>query len=52
LAGIDQARHGHQRDHVHEDWAVTLLAAAGEPDVKEKLKKGHMANGKTFQSAS
>jgi arylsulfatase len=32
-----------------EDWAVTLLAAAGEPDVKEKLKKGHVANGKTFK---
>jgi arylsulfatase len=33
----------------HEDWAVTLLAAAGEPDVKEKLTKGHVANGKTFK---
>ncbi len=33
----------------HEDWAVTLLAAAGEPDVKEKLKKGHVANGRTFK---
>jgi len=33
----------------HEDWAVTLLAAAGEPDVKEKLKKGHVADGKTFR---
>jgi arylsulfatase A-like enzyme len=33
----------------HEDWAVTLLAAAGEPDVKEKLKQGHVANGKTFK---
>jgi len=33
----------------HEDWAVTLLAAAGDPDVKEKLKKGHTANGKTFK---
>ena len=33
----------------HEDWTVTLLAAAGEPDVKEKLKKGHTANGKTFR---
>ena len=27
----------------------TLLAAAGEPDVVEKLKKGHQANGKTFK---
>jgi arylsulfatase len=33
----------------HEDWAVTFLAAAGEPDVKEKLKAGHTANGKTFR---
>jgi arylsulfatase A-like enzyme len=33
----------------HEDWAVTLLAAVGEPDIKEKLKKGHTANGKTFK---
>ena len=33
----------------HEDWAVTLLAAAGEPDVKEKLKQGHVANGRTFK---
>jgi arylsulfatase len=32
-----------------EDWAVTLLAAAGEPDVKEKLKQGHVANGRTFK---
>jgi arylsulfatase len=33
----------------HEDWAVTLLAAAGEPDVKEKLAKGHVANGRSFK---
>jgi arylsulfatase len=32
-----------------EDWMPTLLAAAGEPDVKEKLLKGHEANGKTFK---
>ena len=32
-----------------EDWAPTLLAAAGEPDVKEELLKGHEANGKTFK---
>jgi arylsulfatase A-like enzyme len=31
------------------DWAPTLLAAAGEPDVKEKLLKGHNADGKTFK---
>ena len=32
-----------------EDWMPTLLAAAGEPDIVEKLKKGHEANGKTFK---
>jgi arylsulfatase A-like enzyme len=32
-----------------EDWLPTLLAAAGEPDVVEKLKKGHKANGKDFK---
>ena len=32
-----------------EDWMPTLLAAAGEPDVVEKLKKGYKANGKTFK---
>jgi arylsulfatase len=31
-----------------EDWLPTFLAAAGEPDVKEKLLKGHTANGKDF----
>jgi arylsulfatase len=33
----------------HEDWIPTLMAAVGEPDIKEKLKKGHQANGKTFK---
>ncbi len=32
-----------------EDWVPTLMAAAGEPDIKEKLLKGHEANGKTFK---
>jgi arylsulfatase len=31
-----------------EDWLPTFLAAAGEPDVKEKLLNGHSANGKNF----
>ena len=26
-----------------------MLAAAGEPDIVEKLKKGYKANGKTFK---
>ena len=33
----------------HEDWMPTLLAAAGEPDIVEKLKNGHRANGKRFK---
>jgi len=33
----------------HEDWLPTFLAAAGDPDIVEKLKKGHQANGKSFK---
>jgi arylsulfatase A-like enzyme len=33
----------------HEDWAPTLLAAAGVSDVKEKLKQGYKAGDKTFK---
>ena len=33
----------------HQEWLPTLLAAAGVPDVKEKLLKGHTANGKEFK---
>ncbi|MCK5448304.1 MAG: sulfatase-like hydrolase/transferase, partial [Gemmatimonadetes bacterium] len=32
----------------HMDWLPTLLAAVGEPDIKEKLLTGHQAAGKTF----
>ena len=31
-----------------EDWLPTFLAAAGESDIKEKLLKGHSADGKNF----
>jgi arylsulfatase len=35
----------------HNDWLPTILAMAGEPDIKEKLKKGgHKAHGKTFKA--
>jgi arylsulfatase A-like enzyme len=34
----------------HEDMMPTLLAAAGVPDVKEKLLKGHKAGKKTFKA--
>jgi arylsulfatase len=33
----------------HHDWLPTFLAAAGEPDIKDKLKRGHVANDKTFK---
>jgi len=33
----------------HMDWMPTLVAAAGEPDVKEKLKKGYKAGKKKFK---
>ena len=33
----------------HHDWLPTFLAAAGEPDIVEKLKAGHNARGKTFK---
>ena len=33
----------------HMDWLPTLLAMAGEPDIKEKLKEGYKADDKTFK---
>jgi arylsulfatase len=33
----------------HEDMCATLLAAAGEPDVTEKLLKGHKAIGRDYK---
>ena len=34
----------------HMDWLPTILAAAGDPDVKEKLLVGHEAAGKRFKT--
>ena len=34
----------------HLDWVPTLMAAAGEPDIADKLLQGHEANGKTFRN--
>jgi arylsulfatase len=31
-----------------QDWLPTLMAAAGEPDIKKKLKKGHQVGQKKF----
>jgi arylsulfatase A-like enzyme len=33
----------------HHDWLPTFLAAAGDPDIVEKLKQGHEAAGKTLR---
>ncbi|HEV3451825.1 MAG TPA: arylsulfatase [Acidimicrobiia bacterium] len=33
----------------HQDWAVTLLAAAGVPDIKDKLLHGYEMDSKTFK---
>jgi len=33
----------------HEDFIPTFAAAAGEPDLVAKVKKGYEANGKTFK---
>jgi len=34
----------------HEDWMPTLVAAAGDPDVTQKLLKGYSIGGKTFKN--
>jgi arylsulfatase A-like enzyme len=34
----------------HEDWLPTLLAAAGDPDIKENLLKGTKVGDKTFKT--
>jgi arylsulfatase A-like enzyme len=34
----------------HEDWMPTLLAAAGDPGLKDKLLKGMKAGDKTFKT--
>jgi arylsulfatase len=33
----------------HQDWLPTLMTAAGEPGVKEKLLKGHRAGDRTYR---
>lgn len=33
----------------HLDWFPTFLAAAGEPDIKEKLKSGYKVDNKNFK---
>ena len=36
----------------HEDWLPTFAAAAGAPDIKEKLLKGVDLNGRTYQATT
>ena len=33
----------------HQDWLATFLAAAGEPDIKDKLLKGHKIGDRTYK---
>jgi len=33
----------------HLDWVPTLMAAVGEPDIVEKLKRGHRAGDRTYK---
>jgi arylsulfatase A-like enzyme len=33
----------------HHDWLPTFVAAAGDPDIVDKLKAGHAANGRTYK---
>ncbi|NNK49584.1 MAG: sulfatase-like hydrolase/transferase, partial [Gemmatimonadetes bacterium] len=33
----------------HNDWFVTLLAAAGDADIADKLRTGHELNGRTYK---
>jgi arylsulfatase len=33
----------------HQDWVPTLMAAVGEDDIKEKLKKGHKLGDRNFK---
>jgi arylsulfatase A-like enzyme len=43
-------RHAEINDFfLEEDWVLTLTAAAGTPDIKEKLLQGYSAGGKSFK---
>jgi arylsulfatase A-like enzyme len=49
MAGKDPADVVSNEIVQHHDWLPTFLAAAGEPDIVEKLKQGHVAWDKTFK---
>ena len=40
----------HNEVMAHEDWMPTLIAAAGDPDLKQKLLKGYRVGDKTFKN--
>jgi hypothetical protein len=48
LAGMNSTRLNRERDD-RRARLPTLLAAAGDPDIKGKLLKGYDAAGKTFK---
>jgi arylsulfatase len=47
--GVIKAGSKHNEIFSQEDWMPTLLAAAGVPDVVEKLARGTKANGRDFK---
>jgi arylsulfatase len=49
-----RSRPGSESNEVisHLDWFPTILAAAGEPDIKGKLKKGHKIGNRPTRSTS
>ena len=50
-AGPARSRRARSRNEIvsHLDWLPTLLAMAGEPDIKEKLRRGTRQGKKTFK---
>jgi arylsulfatase A-like enzyme len=48
---VSSSKPGTEINHItsHEDFVPTLVAAAGEPNVKAKLLTGYQAAGKTFK---
>jgi arylsulfatase len=47
--GVIKPGSKHNEIFSQEDWMPTLLAAAGVPDVVDKLAKGYKANGREFK---
>ncbi len=47
--GVIKPGSNHNEIFSQEDWMPTLLAAAGVPDISDKLAKGYAAGGKTWK---